>query len=54
MSDRSLSSAASSTSLNKTGFMRGNADNKDAFAFLEVGFLYFFGNLRCPDISRRK
>lgn len=53
MSDRSLS-AATDPGIIKTGFMRGNADNKDAFAFLEVGFLYFFGNLRCPDISRRK
>lgn len=55
LSDRSLSSASLPTQdIGKKGFMRGNADNKDSFAFLEVGFLYFFGNLRCPDISRRK
>jgi hypothetical protein len=55
LSDRSLTSASLPTQdIGKKGFMRGNADNKDAYAFLEVGFLYFFGNLRCPDISRRK
>lgn len=53
LSDRSLSTAAGSNSSDKSGFMRGNADNRDAFVFMEVGFLYFFGNLRCPDISRR-
>ncbi len=55
LSDRSLSSTSlSAQDIGKKGFMRGNADNKDAFAFLEVGILYFLGNLRCPDISRRK
>jgi hypothetical protein len=55
LSDRSLTSASLPTQdIGKKGFMRGNVDNKDAYAFLEVGFLYFFGNLRCPDISRRK
>lgn len=55
LSDRSLSSAALATpnSSGKVGFMRGNASNNDAFAFFQAGFLYFFGNLRCPEISRR-
>jgi len=55
LSDRSLSSAnVASGGVSKQGTLRGNPRTQDAFTFLQAGILYFFGNLKCPDISRRK
>jgi hypothetical protein len=34
------------------GRQRGDSTNKDAYHFLSVGILYYFGNLKCPDISK--
>ncbi|HRI00074.1 MAG TPA: DUF6089 family protein [Saprospiraceae bacterium] len=33
------------------GFQRGDSNDKDAFASITVGLVYFFGTLACPSIS---
>lgn len=45
LSDRSLSSP---DQIGETGRQRGNRENKDAIAFLTVGIVYYFGDLKCP------
>lgn len=32
------------------GRQRGDSDRKDAFATLTIGMMYYFGQVRCPDI----
>ena len=39
--------------LGETGRTRGNANDNDAYASLSVSLVYYFGDLRCPDYSRR-
>ncbi len=34
------------------GRQRGDATNKDAYSLFSVGLLYYFGNIKCPDISK--
>ncbi len=34
------------------GRQRGDSTNKDSYNFLSVGILYYFGNLKCPSISK--
>lgn len=35
------------------GRQRGNAFNNDSYVFVGVGVTYYFGDLRCPKVSRR-
>lgn len=35
-----------------TGMQRGKAEDNDSFHFLKISAYYYFGTLRCPDISR--
>ena len=39
--------------LGETGRTRGNSNDNDAYASLSVSLVYYFGDLRCPDYSRR-
>lgn len=34
------------------GRQRGDGANKDSYNFFSIGLVYYFGNLKCPDISR--
>jgi hypothetical protein len=54
LSDRSLPLAGINEdgSLSRPGRQRGNSVTNDAYAFLGLGLVYYFGDLKCPDISR--
>jgi len=45
LSDRSVPSP---DPIGETGRQRGNRENKDVVAFLTVGIVYYFGDLKCP------
>lgn len=49
LSDRSL---GVDNPISKTGRQRGNANNNDHFSIFSVSMMYYFGSLRCPDISK--
>ncbi|MCB9082638.1 MAG: hypothetical protein H6555_13115 [Lewinellaceae bacterium] len=54
LADRSLDvPGVDNSQLGRPGSQRGNANNKDHFAFLQAGMVYYFGSLRCPTISRK-
>lgn len=53
MSDRSISIDGVEGPIGSPGRQRGNASNKDSYVFLGIGFMYYFGDLRCPDYSKR-
>lgn len=40
--------------IGEAGRQRGNSQNTDAIAFLNVGIVYYFGDLRCPKPSNGK
>jgi len=46
LSDRSLPIPER---IGEPGRQRGNEQNKDSYAFLTVGIVYYFGDLKCPD-----
>ncbi len=46
LSDRSLPLPEK---IGEPGRQRGNRENKDSYAFLTVGIVYYFGDLKCPD-----
>lgn len=55
LSDRSLllQGVNEDGRLSLPGRQRGNSVTKDSYAMLGLGLLYYFGDLKCPDISRR-
>lgn len=46
LSDRSLPTPEK---IGEPGRQRGNQQNNDSFAFLTVGIVYYFGDLKCPE-----
>ncbi len=38
----------------RQGVQRGDDTNNDAYSFFSVGLLYYFGNIKCPDISKTR
>lgn len=38
--------------LGMEGRQRGDGTNRDSYNFLQLGLVYYFGNLKCPAISR--
>ncbi len=36
------------------GRQRGDAENNDMFSFANIGIVYYFGDIRCPDYGSRK
>ncbi len=46
LSDRSLPNPEQ---IGEPGRQRGNQQNNDSYAFLTVGIVYYFGDLKCPD-----
>ncbi len=52
LSDRSLIiEGINDGSLSQKGRQRGDDTNKDAYAFLGVSLMYYFGDIKCPRIS---
>ena len=52
LSDRSIPIDGIEGNIGQAGRQRGNRNNKDSYVFLGVGFVYYFGDLRCPEYSR--
>lgn len=50
LSDPSIPSATGEK-IGRSGFQRGDSKDRDMFATMGVGLLYFFGRLDCPRIS---
>ncbi len=40
--------------IGQSGTQRGDSNDKDAFASLGINLVYYFGKLRCPDLSTPK
>lgn len=54
LADRSISlPGVDNSQIGTEGSQRGNSNNNDSMIFLQVGLLYYFGDLRCPEYSRR-
>jgi hypothetical protein len=49
LSDRSL---GIDNPISKEGRQRGNANNNDNYSIFSVSMMYYFGSIRCPEISR--
>lgn len=47
LADRSLE-----PKIGEPGRQRGNGKNNDMYALLNVGVMYYFGNIRCPEFLR--
>lgn len=53
LSDRSIDMPGiPASTIGGVGRQRGDSTNKDHYIHLSVGVLYYFGQLRCPTISR--
>lgn len=52
LSDRSIVVPGVDEPIGDAGRQRGNRSNNDAYVFLGVGVVYYFGDLRCPEYSR--
>ena len=48
LSDRSIGD----TQLGQEGRQRGDSKNNDSFAFLSIGLVYYFGDIRCPTYTK--
>lgn len=48
LADRSLE-----PKIGEPGRQRGNGKNNDMYAFLTIGMMYYFGDIRCPEFLRR-
>lgn len=55
LSDRSIPIDGVDTALlTEPGRQRGNSSTNDSFAYLRVGLMYYFGELKCPGYGSRK
>ena len=53
LSDRSIPDA-NEIKLGQEGRQRGNSKAGDAYVFLGAGIVYYFGDIRCPNVSARR
>jgi len=54
LSDRSVAIPGfSDFNVGEAGRQRGDVTNKDSYYHIGIGLMYYFGQLKCPDISRR-
>jgi len=54
LSDRSVAIPGfSDFNVGEAGRQRGDDTNKDSYYHVGIGLMYYFGQLKCPDISRR-
>ena len=54
LSDRSLLLDTEGNRFDRQGEQRGDDTRKDRYLFLGIGINYYFGDVRCPDLSRRR
>ena len=52
LSDRSIDIPGVDGPIGDAGRQRGNRSNNDAYVFLGVGLVYYFGDLRCPEYGK--
>ena len=54
LSDRSIPiDGVTDSQIGRPGTQRGNSTNNDSFVLLGVGLSYYFGDIRCPEYSRK-
>jgi hypothetical protein len=53
LSDRSVPGDLFESSIGRTGQQRGDGKGSDHFMFFHIGLMYYFGDIRCPPMSRR-
>jgi hypothetical protein len=53
LADRSISIDGVEGPIGSPGRQRGDARSNDSYVFLGIGFMYYFGDLRCPEYSKR-
>lgn len=51
LSDRSLPQNRDRFRIGQAGVQRGNSRDTDSYSFIQIGIMYYFGYLPCPDIS---
>jgi hypothetical protein len=51
LSDRSTPENQERFRLGQPGVQRGTAGDTDSYAFIQIGFMYYFGYLACPKIT---
>lgn len=51
LSDRSWEVDSGNPAIGEPGRQRGNSKDNDTYAFLGVGIVYYFGDIRCPPFS---
>lgn len=54
LSDRSWEVESVDQTIGETGRQRGNSKDNDTYAFLGVGILYYFGDIRCPPFLEKR
>ena len=54
LSDRSWEVSSTDSTIGKPGRQRGDSTDKDIYAYLGVGILYYFGDIHCPPFSASK
>lgn len=55
LADRSIAiPGVNPEDIGRPGRQRGNSANNDSYVFTGISLLYYFGELRCPDISRKR
>ncbi len=53
LSNRSISIPGVDTeAVSQPGHQRGDSNSNDSYAFVKVGIVYYFGDLKCPPYSR--
>lgn len=53
LADRSVAGDVAERTIGETGRQRGNSEDNDQYLFAKIGLMYYFGDLRCPTISRK-
>ncbi len=53
LSDRSLEIDGVDSPLGELGRQRGNSENNDSYSMFGIGLVYYFGDIRCPEYSRK-
>lgn len=54
LSDRSWEVNSTDLTIGEAGRQRGNSKDNDTYAFIGLGLLYYFGDIRCPPFSESR
>lgn len=52
LSDRSVPGEVVESKIGQPGRQRGSSSDNDRYLLINVGIMYYFGDLRCPNVSR--